>query len=108
MSEPIRRRRRRRISDSSDRDFDLISRTKSSPSIDTQTSEDNTPSNVPQVTIDREATRQMVIDRIRSEIIEDEYHCLFDEPDFSDDSHNWGDNLESTSSDYWHFLGRFE
>ena len=50
----------------------------------------------------------MTIDRIRSEIQEDEYHCLLNEPDYFNDTHDWADNHESVSSDYWHFLGSYE
>ena len=106
MSEPIRRRRRRRITDSSQSDV-LPSEPTATETSSTKTSSDDSSSNIPQP-LDHEATHQLTIDRIRSEIQEDEYHCLFDEPDFSDDTHDWGDNEESVSSDYWHFLGSYE
>ena len=42
----------------------------------------------------------MTIDRIRSEMLENKYYCLCDEPDFFDDTHDWGDKNKSVSSDY--------
>ena len=48
------------------------------------------------------------INTIRAELREDTYHSEFAESDFTDDTHDWGGDSESLSSDYWHFLGSFE
>ena len=48
------------------------------------------------------------INSIRAEFIEDTYHCELNESDFSDDTHDWGDDDQSASVDYWHFVGSFE
>ena len=45
---------------------------------------------------------------IGTEINENNYHSQLDEPEYSNDTHDWCDNFESASSDYWHFLGRYE
>lgn len=96
MNEPIRRRRRRRVSDS-EIDLSLIARTKSSsPSPVTKTNSDDDSSNDPQIAVNYNTkSHQATIDRIRSEINEDNYHCQLNEPDYSNDTHDWGDNLES-------------
>ena len=46
------------------------------------------------------------IDSIRSELLEDRYHATLAESNYSDDSHHWSD--ANYSSDYCHFLGRYE
>lgn len=48
------------------------------------------------------------INAIRAEFQEDTYHCKLAESDFSDDTHDWGGDLQDLSDDYWHFLGSFE
>ena len=112
MNQPIRRQRRRRT-DSEESDLDLISRTKPSTTpaepTDTQSQHDDPPSTTPQINVDSNtSTHQAIIDRIRSEINEDNYHSLLSESDYSDDTHDWGEIGELVSSDYWHFLGRYE
>ena len=110
MSEPISRRRRRRRGDNSEINSFLTTPTKPlSPPTTSEVKSDDSSSNIPQETVDSGTTsHQATIDRIRSEIQEDEYHCLFDEPDYSNDSHDWANNHESVSSDYCHFLGLYE
>ena len=53
-------------------------------------------------------SKYAVIDRIRTELLEDNYHTKLVEPEYWDESHNWSDGDESVSDDYWHFLGRYE
>lgn len=113
MNQPIRRRRRRRVGDSDPLNFSLISGTEiqaesSTEPTDNELKNDHPPSNIPQTSVDSTTTKQMTIDRIRSEINEDNYYSQLNEPDYSNDTHDWSDNFESASSDYWHFLGRYE
>lgn len=112
MNQPIRRRRRRRLGDSSESDFSITpTELLDTPveSTDTQSQHDDPPENTPQVNVDSNtSTHQAIIDRIRSEINEDNYHSLLSESDYSDDTHDWGEIGELVSSDYWHFLGRYE
>jgi long-subunit fatty acid transport protein len=47
------------------------------------------------------------INQIRAEFdVEQSKSELISE--YSDDTHNWFDDGENFSNDYWHFLGRFE
>jgi|GEM_PF-3329144 len=48
------------------------------------------------------------INSIRAELREDNYHSMFADSDFSDDTHDWGGDNQDISDDYWHFLGLFE
>lgn len=48
------------------------------------------------------------INSIRAEFLEDAYHSELNESDFSDDTHDWDGDSQQISSDYWHFLGRYE
>ena len=48
------------------------------------------------------------IDRIRTELLEDSYHSQLVENDNWDETHNWTDEGEFVSCDYWHFLERYE
>ena len=106
MSESIRRRRRKRT-DSTEVDLSIITPTESSPPSNvTESDSDDGSSNEPQITIDSNITsHQATIDRIRSEINEDNYHSQLNEPEYSNDTHNWSDEQDVFSSDYWHFLG---
>ena len=96
MNQPIRRRRRR-LGDFEPLDL-IISRTETeakSPTESTDTkSENEHPPNTPQVSVDSTTNKQLTIDRIRSEIQEEQYHCQLNEPHYYNDSHDWGDNLE--------------
>ena len=110
MSEPIRRRQRKRRTNSNEVDLSLIALPKSPPHTNTETKDDDASSGEPQMTVDFGTTsHQAIYDRIRSEINKDQYHCSLNEPDYSNDTHDWDDNYdESASSDYWHFLGLYE
>ena len=107
MNEPTIRRRRRRATDSQEIDI-------SSQNIETlvgtnkETETDNAPPNILQSNVEHRTNNQIAVDRIRSEIQDEEHHSLLDEPNYSDDTHDWSDNYELVSSDYWHFLGRYE
>lgn len=109
MSEPIRRRRRRRTDDGEVDLSRIVPARLSSPSPVTESKSDDDSSSDPQITVESNTvSHQAIIDRIRSEINEDNYHSGLNEPDYSNDTHDWGDNLELVSSDYWHFLGMYE
>ena len=107
MNEPIIRRRRRRQGDSQEVDISSVNIETSVPT-NTETEIDNTSSNIPQPNVEHQTNNQNTVDRIHSEIQDEEYHSLLDEPNYSDDTHDWGNNYELVSSDYWHFLGRYE
>lgn len=110
MNEPIVRRRRRRSTDSLEIDtLSTVPTETSMPSPAESTNKnDNTPDSIPQVAVEPETNYQTTIDCIRSELQDSEYYYELDEPEYSDNSHDWGDNHELTSSDYWHFLGLYE
>ena len=113
MNEPIKKRRRRRVGDSESLDFSLISRTdtqakSSAEPTNTESENEHPPSNTPQANVDSVTTHQMTIDRIQKEINEDNYHSKLNEPEYSNDTHDWSDDLDLVSSDYWHFLGMYE
>ena len=109
MAESIRRRRRTRRTDNSEVDISLITTTEPSSFTNTEAKSDDAPSSESQVTVDSTTTsHQAIIDRIRSEINEDQHHCSLNEPYYSNDTHDWGDHHENISSDYWHFLGQYE
>lgn len=111
MNEPITRRRRKtRQTDSLNIDTPATVSTKTSmPSPAESTSKnDNTPDSISQVAVEPETNYQITIDCIRSELQDSEYYYELDDPEYSDNSHDWSDNYDSISSDYWHFLGRYE
>ena len=112
MSEPTLRRRRTRLTDRSEIDIPPVKPAETeallSTSSDTQIQSDHVSSSTPQIPVEPETNHQTTIDRIRSSIKDEEYYYQLDEPDYSDESHNWGNDYELTSSDYWHFLGRYE
>ena len=105
-------RKRRRRTNNSEVDISLITPTKPSSFINTEAKSDDASSIESQVTINSTTTNttshQATIDRIRSEINEDQYHCSLNEADYSNDTHDWGDDHDNISSDYWHFLGQYE
>ena len=47
------------------------------------------------------------IDQIRAELLQELSYPVADF-EYSDGSHDWSDDSEFFSRDYWHFLGRFE
>ncbi|MEL6930372.1 MAG: hypothetical protein AAFO95_17300 [Cyanobacteria bacterium J06600_6] len=47
------------------------------------------------------------INQIRAELREETSYPVV-EPEYWDDSHNWGKEYGTESPDYWHFLGRYE
>jgi hypothetical protein len=47
------------------------------------------------------------INQICAEFSEEKSNSDIDS-EYSDDTHNWFDDGEEFSDDYWHFLGRFE
>ena len=48
------------------------------------------------------------INAIRAEFQEDTYYLHLAESDYDDDTHDWGGDSQHHSSDYWHFLGKYE
>ena len=48
------------------------------------------------------------VNLIRSEILDDNYHSELAESNFSDDTHDWGEDSHLISDDYWHFVGMYE
>ena len=111
MNEPItRRRRRRRTTDSLEIDTPSTVPTETpalSPT-NLESQSNDTPLNTPPVVVEPETNYQITVDCIRSELQDSEYYYELDEPEYSDNSHDWGDNYDLTSSDYWHFLGLYE
>ena len=93
-----RRRRRRRVDD----EDTIIS---AAPSIEPATDEVSVgvEANTPAAN-----SKLAIIDRIRTELLEDNYHSQFVDPEYWDESHSWTNDGELVSSDYWHFLGRYE
>lgn len=78
MNEPIKKRRRRRMGDSTPLDLSFISRTETEVSSSTEPTDpesknEHFPPNTPQASVDSVTTHQMTIDRIRSEINEDKF-----------------------------------
>jgi hypothetical protein len=47
------------------------------------------------------------INQICAELVEEQSKSDIDS-EYSDDTHNWFDDGEEFSDDYWHFLGRYE
>lgn len=102
-----RRRRRRRINDED------TSVSVAAPSTELSRSDSIKP--LPnEVSVELEAntssatSKLAAIDRIRTELLEDCYHSQLVDPEYWDESHNWSNDGELISSDYWHFLGRYE
>ena len=129
MDQPIRRRRRRTASSTSDLSIinDLFSDSANNSSGTTRrrrvaNSDDlNTVPQSPQPT--EEITSEVSptqpsptpyiervdqINLIRSEILDDDYHSELAESNFSDDTHDWGEDSHLASDDYWHFVGMYE
>jgi hypothetical protein len=48
------------------------------------------------------------LDPIRTELLNDFHHQNFSESDYWDESHNWSDDEDSVSDEYWYFLGQYE
>ena len=47
------------------------------------------------------------IDQIRSELLQELSYPVADS-DYADNSHDWSSTSEFLSTEYWHFLGRYE
>jgi hypothetical protein len=109
MIQPRRRLRRR----STDNDHEVTefrprsSTEPSAPSQDTPTLNEvevvSTPNNAIAVKIANDD-----LDPIRTELLNDFHHHHFTESEYWDESHNWSDDDDSTSDEYWHFLGQYE
>ena len=113
MSEPIRRRRRLRRTDSDN----IINSDNIIKEIISPVSEQTQSTELESKNIDSEqlSSSKFVpvkdynrLDSIRSELEEDSSYVDFTESDYSDDTHNWEDSSQSISDEYWHFLGRYE
>ena len=103
---PTPRRRRRRRVDEEDTTVSLAPSTPlSSDSIEPVF--DRVPVE-PEITTSISTSKLAITDRIRTELLEDKYHEKLVEPEYWDESHNWTDEGELVSSDYWHFLGQYE
>jgi hypothetical protein len=109
-SQPRRRLRRRSTDNDNDAVLDFLRRssTQSSP-----TPQDFEPQ--PEVLSPAIATlpppTQIAnddLDPIRTELLNDFHHQNFAESDYWDESHNWSDDADSVSDEYWHFLGLYE
>ena len=105
MNQPPLRRRRRQ-GDTPDREKPDVMPDTSPPTtnIEPKSSDEAGESDRPLLKPDTDT-----VERIRSELTEDRYHDRLNESEYWDETHHWGgDNEESVSSDYWHFLGRYE
>ncbi len=47
------------------------------------------------------------IDQMRAELAEERCSAYL-ESDYWDETHDWGSLISEASSEYWHFLGRYE
>ena len=104
-----RQRRRRRTADPDPTvvSDDLMSEPEPSSSQNPEPLPDKT-SSESEPTTSVSIAKLAMIDRIRTEILEDRHHCWQTEDEYWDESHNWADDGELASSEYWHFLGRYE
>lgn len=98
MTEPRRRSRRR----STDNDKDLTEFLRPDPI------EPLPQDTLPDPTAIATKIANDDLDPIRTELLNDFHHQNFCEPDYWDESHNWSDDNDSLSDEYWHFLGSFE
>lgn len=101
---PIRRRTR---SQRQGEKFNVGGAWSKESEIDTQTEEQvavNSTAN--NNSVQQQSVSTSAIDQIRAELFEERYAPSV-EPEYQDESHNWLDT-ETVSSDYWHFLGRYE
>ena len=125
---PVPRRRRRRTASDRERNTDTFEPVTPQPrnrrrASDTNTTGSLAPSTplssldntepIPDLALETEAnisttSKLAAIDRIRTELLEDRYHEKLVEPHYWDETHNWTDEGELVSTDYWHFLGRYE
>ena len=110
MNEPVIRKRRRIRSNvenaSSTSDISQQSPVDSSHEDVEQDFDDNQIR--PQTSISSTTINEQSINSIRAELLEDIYHSDFAESNYSNDTHDWGNNDYSHSEEYWHFLGRYE
>jgi hypothetical protein len=109
MTQPRRRVRRRNTDNDNDALID-------SPTESFPTSQDFDPqpqvvSSSPPAIATLPPPTQIVnddLDPIRTELLNDFHHQNFSESDYWDESHNWSDDEDSVSDEYWHFLGLYE
>jgi hypothetical protein len=107
-----RRRLRRRSSDNHHEVTEFFPPSSTEPSAppqDTQSQSDivSTPQNAI-ATVANDDRGTLDLDPIRTELLNDFHHRDFSESEYWDESHNWSDDGEPVSDEYWHFLGRFE
>ena len=116
MAEKLIRRRRRRISDQSEIEFDYPQRSVERGELSTAEETENTQQQVSDDALSSDYTtkpsltsdNRLQLDSIYAELTEDE-HYYSGETDYSDGTHNWSDDGdELVSDDYWHFLGFYE
>jgi hypothetical protein len=109
------RRRVRRLSTDNDNDavIDFLRRSSTEePSRTPQDTEPQTEVLSPAIAIAQDAPAIQItnddLDPIRTELLNDFHHQNFSESDYWDESHNWSDDGELASEEYWHFLGLYE
>lgn len=102
-TQPNSRRRRRRQNDS-ESDTNYISSLTNSP----QSKEEQIDDDEKTTVTSSSPVINNNINSIRAEFQEDAYHQELSQSDFSDDTHDWGNDSNLLSADYWHFLGSFE
>ena len=134
MNQPIRRRRRRTASPTSDLPMIDVLSDSTNDNPDTTRKRQRRVANsddldiVPESPQPRQASEEITdeisavqpltapspniervdqINLIRSEILDDDYHSQIAESNYWDDTHNWS-NDSQLSDDYWHFLGLYE
>lgn len=116
MAEKPLGRRRRRITDQSEPQFDYLEPSVERGELSTTKKTQNTQQlksddalsldypNQPSLS----SSDRLQLDLIYAELTEEEQYYSA-EMDYSDDTHNWSDDGdELVSNDYWHFLGRYE
>ena len=89
MNEPvIRKRRRRRMGDSTNIS-PLLTPKLSDPPADIKSNCDDAPSNNPKITISLSLNDRDLVSLICSELLKDNYHSALAESDYDDESHHW-------------------
>jgi hypothetical protein len=112
MTQPQPRRRVRRRSTDIDKDADkeavlnFLRRSSTEPSSPPQDIEPKPEVLSPTIAIATVAPGIQIanddIDPVRTELLNDFHHQNFSESDYWDESHNWSDDGESPSDEYWH------
>jgi hypothetical protein len=116
MTQPQGRRRVRRRSTDIDKEADkeavlnLLRPSSTEPSPTPQGIEPQPEVLSPAIALDAPAIQVTNddLDPIRAELLNDFHHQNFSESDYWDESHNWSDDGESPSDEYWNFLGLYE